>query len=79
MVYLFKGKVKDLLNDLNNKQTDVPCETLVLEKIGNLLQSLGAKNVEIYKDLEGKTRLKYSLENKTFIISIDELYLEFNT
>ena len=74
MVYLFKGKVKDLLNDLNNKQTDVPCETLVLEKIGNLLQSLGAKNVEIYKDLEGVKRLKYSLENKTFIISIEELY-----
>ena len=79
MVYLFKGKAKDLLNDLNNKQNDVPCEILILEKIGNLLQSLGAKNVEIYKDLEGKTRLKYSLENKTFIISIDELYLEFNT
>lgn len=75
MVYLFKGKAKDLLNDLNNnKQNNVPCETLVLEKIGNLLQSLGAKNVEIYKDLEGIKRLKYSLENKTFIISIDELY-----
>lgn len=75
MVYLFKGKVKDLLNDLNNnKQNDVPCETLVLEKIGNLLQSLGAKNVEIYKDLEGIKRLKYSLKNKTFIVSIDELY-----
>lgn len=75
MVYLFKGKVKDLLNDLNNnKQNDVPCETLILEKIGNLLQSLGAKNVEIYKDLEGIKRLKYSLENKTFIISIEELY-----
>lgn len=74
MVYLFKGKVKDLLNDLNNKQNDVPCETLVLEKIGNLLQSLGAKNVEIYKDLEGVKRLKYSLKNKTFIVSIDELY-----
>lgn len=74
MVYLFKGKAKDLLNDLNNKQNDVPCETLVLEKIGNLLQSLGAKNVEIYRDLEGIKRLKYSLENKTFIISIDELY-----
>lgn len=75
MVYLFKGKAKDLLNDLNNnKQNNVPCETLVLEKIGNLLQSLGAKNVEIYKDLEGVKRLKYFLENKTFIISIDELY-----
>ena len=75
MVYLFKGKAKDLLNDLNNNtQNNVPCETLVLEKIGNLLQSLGAKNVEIYKDLEGVKRLKYSLENKTFIISIDELY-----
>lgn len=75
MVYLFKGKAKDLLNDLNNnKQNNVPCETLVLEKIGNLLQSLGAKNVEIYKDLEGVKRLKYSLKNKTFIISIDELY-----
>lgn len=75
MVYLFKGKVKDLLNDLNNnKQNNVPCETLVLEKIGNLLQSLGAKNVEIYKDLEGVKRLKYSLKNKTFIVSIDELY-----
>ena len=75
MVYLFKGKAKDLLNDLNNnKQNNVPCETLVLEKIENLLQSLGAKNVEIYKDLEGIKRLKYSLENKTFIISIDELY-----
>lgn len=75
MVYLFKGKAKDLLNDLNNnKQNNVPCETLVLEKIGNLLQSLGAKNVEIYKDLEGVKRLKYSLKNKTFIISVDELY-----
>lgn len=75
MVYLFKGKAKDLLNDLNNnKQNNVPCETLVLEKIGNLLQSLGAKNVEIYKDLEGIKRLKYSLKNKTFIVSIDELY-----
>lgn len=75
MVYLFKGKAKDLLNDLNNnKQNNVPCETLVLEKIGNLLQSLGAKNVEIYKDLEGVKRLKYSLKNKTFIVSIDELY-----
>ena len=75
MVYLFKGKAKDLLNDLNNnKQNNVPCETLVLEKIGNLLQSLGAKNVEIYKDLEGVKRLKYSLKNKTFIISIEELY-----
>lgn len=75
MVYLFKGKAKDLLNDLNNnKQNNVPCETLVLEKIGNLLHSLGAKNVEIYKDLEGVKRLKYSLKNRTFIISIDELY-----
>lgn len=75
MVYLFKGKAKDLLNDLNNnKQNNVPCETLVLEKIGNLLQSLGAKNVEIYRDLEGVKRLKYSLKNKTFIVSIDELY-----
>lgn len=75
MVYLFKGKAKDLLNDLNNnKQNNVPCETLVLEKIGNLLKILGAKNVEIYKDLEGIKRLKYSLENKTFIISIEELY-----
>ena len=75
MVYLFKGKAKDLLNDLNNnKQNNVPCETLVLEKIGNLLQSLGAKNVEIYRDLEGVKRLKYSLKNKTFIISVDELY-----
>lgn len=75
MVYLFKGKAKDLLNDLNNNtQNNVPCETLVLEKIGNLLQSLGAKNVEIYKDLEGVKRLKYSLKNKTFIVSIDELY-----
>lgn len=75
MVYLFKGKAKDLLNDLNNnKQNNVPCETLILEKIGNLLKILGAKNVEIYKDLEGIKRLKYEIGGKVFIVSIEELY-----
>lgn len=79
MVYSFKGKAKDLLNDLqdfinNGNKNIVPCETKVLENFGNSLKSLGVKNFEIYTDLEGMKRLKYEVGGKVFIVSIEELY-----
>lgn len=79
MVYSFKGKAKDLLNDLqdfinNGNKNIVPCETKILENFGNSLKSLGVKNFEIYTDLEGVKRLKYEIGGKVFIVSIEELY-----
>lgn len=79
MVYSFKGKAKDLLNDLqdfinNGNKNIVPCETKVLEIFGSSLKSLGVKNFEIYTDLEGVKRLKYEIGGKVFIVSIEELY-----
>lgn len=79
MLYSFKGKAKDLLNDLQNfinngNKNIVPCETKILENFGNSLKSLGVKNFEIYTDLEGVKRLKYEIGGKVFIVSIEELY-----
>lgn len=79
MLYSYKGKAKNLLNDLQNfinngNKNIVPCETKILENFGNSLKSLGVKNFEIYTDLEGVKRLKYEIGGKVFIVSIEELY-----
>lgn len=79
MLYSYKGKAKNLLNDLqdfinNGNKNIVPCETKILENFGNSLKSLGVKNFEIYTDLEGVKRLKYEIGGKVFIVSIEELY-----
>lgn len=79
MLYSYKGKAKNLLNDLqdfinNGNKNIVPCETKILENFGNSLKSLGVKSFEIYTDLEGVKRLKYEIGGKVFIVSIEELY-----
>ncbi len=79
MLYSYKGKAKNLLNDLqdfinNGNKNIVPCETKILENFGNSLKSLGVKKFEIYTDLEGVKRLKYEIGGKVFIVSIEELY-----
>ena len=78
MLYSFKGKAKDLLQDIQDKMENngnqIPTNKAILEKFGNLVKSLGAKNVSVYKDLEGIDRLKYYFSDKCFVVGIEQLY-----
>lgn len=78
MLYSFKGKAKDLLQDIQDKMENngiqIPANKSILEKFGNLVKSLGAKNVSVYKDLEGIDRLKYYFNDKCFVVGIEQVY-----
>lgn len=78
MLYSFKGKAKDLLQDIQDKMENngnqIPTNKSILEKFGNLVKSLGATNVSVYKDLEGTDRLKYYFSDKCFVVGIEQLY-----
>lgn len=78
MLYSFKGKAKDLLQDIQDKMENnnnqIPTNKSILEKFGNLVKSLGATNVSVYKDLEGIDRLKYYFSDKCFVVGIEQLY-----
>lgn len=78
MLYSYSGKAGNLLDNLQNfmendgNSTEVPQRT-ILEKFGNSIKSLGAKNIEIYENLEGELVLSYTLNEKKYVVSILEI------